>query len=172
MDLIILQELNRHVGNWYQLDSLGIFFAKYCEYFLILGLFLFLLERFSKYWKMVLKAFLAAGLARLVFTNIIRWLLPRPRPFLVTDVNLLIGKINEPSFPSGHAAFYFAISTLVFYYNKEAGVLFYLLSFIIGMARVFAGVHWPSDILAGAAVGVFSGWLIQKFAEKYFKRIS
>ena len=172
MDLLIFQLLNQNVGKWYQLDFLGIFFAKYCEYLLIIGLLLFLLERFGKYWKMVLKAFLAAILARFVFANIIRWIVHRPRPFLVTDANLLIGKINESSFPSGHAAFYFALSTLVFYYNKEAGVLFYLVSFIICMARVFAGVHWPSDIVAGAIVGVFSGWLIQKIAEKYLKKIS
>lgn len=165
MDLFLFQQLNQYAGKWPGLDFLGVFLAKYFEYFLILLLFVFLLEKFSRAWKMILKALIAAVLARLAIVNIIRWIWPRARPFAENNVTLLVAKSSEASFPSGHAAFYFAISTVVFSYNKEVGVLFYLLSFLICVARIFVGLHWPSDILAGAAVGIFSGWLINKIAK-------
>jgi undecaprenyl-diphosphatase len=81
------------------------------------------------------------------------------------------------SFPSGHAAFFFALSTVLLLYNKKfyprpkfwwgAGLFFFLASFLISIARVFVGIHWPSDILAGAAIGIFSGWLIILFSRKF-----
>ncbi len=151
------------------MDGMAIFFAKYFEYILILVLLLFLVKNLKKYWPMVVQAFSAAILSRFVITNIIRWLWQRPRPFVENHVNLLLNyNPTEPSFPSGHAAFYFAIATIVYFYNKKAGIIFFVASFLISIARVFSGIHWPSDILAGALVGIFSGWLIILLSRKFF----
>ncbi|PIQ06905.1 MAG: hypothetical protein COW72_01430, partial [Candidatus Nealsonbacteria bacterium CG18_big_fil_WC_8_21_14_2_50_37_10] len=94
--------------------------------------------------------------------NIIRWLWPSPRPFIESQVNLLLSHEPTSSFPSGHAALFFAIATVVYFYNKKAGILFFLASFLISISRVFAGIHWPTDIFVGALVGIFSAWLIMK----------
>ncbi len=169
MDLFLFNQINQFAGKWNWLDDSAVFFAKYFEYFLILCLFLFLVIRFKKYWRMVVEAFIAAILARLVIVDFIRWLWPRSRPFIENNINLLLNYPNEASFPSGHAAFYFAIATIVFFYNKKAGVLFYLAAFLISLSRVFVGIHWPSDILAGAIVGIFSGWLINKIFKIFAK---
>lgn len=115
---------------------------------------------------MVIEATAAAVLARLVIVNFIRLILPRLRPFVENNVNLLLSS-GESSFPSGHAAFYFAIATVVFFHNKKAGIAFLAVAFLISLARVFVGIHWPSDILAGAAVGIFSGWLINVVSKSY-----
>jgi len=165
MDLYSFNLLNQFAGRWFWLDSLGIFFAKYFEYVLIFCLLLFLLVKFKKYWKMVFQALLSAFLARFVIVELIRWLWQRPRPFIENNVNLLLTH-NSASFPSGHAAFYFALSTIVFLYNKKAGVLFYIASFLICLARVFTGLHWPTDILAGAVIGIIFGWLVNKISKK------
>jgi len=161
MDLYIFQQINQFAFKWFWLNVLGIFFAQYFEYVLVFCLFLFLAIKFKQYWKMVLQAIISAILARLVIVNFIRWIWQRPRPFVENNVNLLITH-NTAAFPSGHAAFFFAISTIVYFYNKKAGLLFFLASFLICLARIFIGIHWPSDILAGAAVGIFSGWLIYR----------
>jgi undecaprenyl-diphosphatase len=85
----------------------------------------------------------------------------------------LINRVNEQSFPSGHASFAFGLATIVYFYNKKWGIAFFVMAILISTARVFTGVHWPSDILAGATVGIFSGWLINKLFNKIygFKRI-
>ena len=179
MDLILFQKINQFAGRWLWLDTIAIFFDKYFEYVLIICLLLYLVKNLKKYWPMVIQAFLAAILARFVIVEIVRYLLPRARPFVENHVNLLIPYNQyEYSFPSGHAAFYFAISMAVFLYLKKvyprpkfwwgAGSLFFLASFLIVISRVFVGIHWPSDILAGAVVGILTGWLINFFSRKVF----
>lgn len=188
-DFYIFQQINQFAGKNIWLDALMVFCAKYLEYFLIFFLFLFLfsfslrktsdvsgtrderkpevkrLKNLKKYWLMVVVAVLAGGFSRLVVVNIIRWLWFRPRPFVALDansVNLIFQHPNIASFPSGHAAFYFALSAVIYFYNKKAGKLFFFISFLISFARVFSGIHWPLDILVGAIIGTFFGWLAIK----------
>ena len=168
LDVYFFQQLNQFAGKWLFLDNLAVFFAKYLGYFLVLILFLFLAVNFRKYRLMVVKGLGAAVLARFIIVEIIRYFLPRPRPFVENHINLLLDKINQLSFPSGHAAFHFALSAIIYHYNKKAGIGFFIASFLMCLARVFVGVHWPSDILAGAAVGIFSAWLIMFFSRKFF----
>lgn len=180
MDLYFFQQINSLALKWLWLDTLAIFFARYFEYILIFCLILSLLKDFKKYWLMIIQAFLSAILARLVIVEIIRYFLARPRPFLEVSVNLLFEPLNQTSFPSGHAAFYFAISTILLLYLKKvhppskfwwgAGILFFAGSFLITIARVFVGIHWPSDILAGAIIGILSGWIINSLFRKFFKK--
>jgi undecaprenyl-diphosphatase len=177
VDFFIFQQINKFAGRWEFLDALGLFFAKYLGYFLIFFLILFLLKNFKKYWPMVIQGFLAGILARLGFTELIRLFWNRPRPFIGNHINLLLNHSASSSFPSGHAAFFFALSTVVLLYNKKAyplpkfwwgaGLFFFLASFLISISRVFVGIHWPSDILAGAVIGIFSGWLIILFSRKF-----
>jgi undecaprenyl-diphosphatase len=171
LDTKVFSWVNGLAYKWYWLDFIGFLFAKYFEYVLLLVLLLFLVINFKKYWKMVLESLMAVVLARYVIAEIIRWLWFRPRPFVNNYVNLLMDyNPAESSFPSGHAVFYFALSTIVYYHNKKAGILFYLASFLIVLARVFVGIHWPSDILAGALIGIFIAWLINKIFLKVFNR--
>ena len=122
----------------------------------------------KKYWPIIAQAILAAVLARFGITELIRFFWERPRPFIENNVNLLLSHSATGSFPSGHAAFFFALSAVVYFYNKKTGFFFFLASFLISISRVFCGVHWPSDIIAGAAIGIFSGWIIRLFSQKFF----
>lgn len=163
LDLYIFNLIHGLAEKWVWLDFLGVLFAKYFEYFLLACLLAFLAVNFKKYWKMVLGALVSAGLARFMIAEIIRWLWFRSRPFVALDFTPLIDKSpDEASFPSGHASFYFALSTIIYMYNKKAGILFYIASFLIVASRVFVGIHWPSDILAGAMLGILIGWILNK----------
>ena len=162
LDHYIFQLINGFVFRWVWLDMVGIYLAQYFIYLMVVILLLFLLK-FKKNWKMVLIALTSGLVARFLLTGLIRLLEPRVRPFNIADVNLLINRVNEQSFPSGHASFAFGLATVVYLYNKKWGIVFFVLAILISIARIFAGVHWPADILAGAAVGIFSGWLVNKF---------
>ena len=171
IDYYLFQQINQFAGKWDSLDNIGIFFAEYSGYFLVLLLFNFLLLKSKKkYSIMIFQAFLSGILARLVIANIIRVLYYRSRPFIAHQVNLLLGHGAEGSFPSGHAAFFFAISTIVYFFNKKAGIFFFLISFLMGISRVFVGIHYPRDILAGIFIGVISAWLINKYGKKVINK--
>jgi len=167
LDQATFNFINGFAGRWRWLDFLGIFFARYFEYVLLVGLFLLLLRDYKKYWRMILEAFLAAFVVRLVMVEIIRRIFFRPRPFVFNQVHLLVPySMQEPSFPSSHASFYFALSTIIFGYHKKAGILCYLGSFFIVLSRIFVGIHWPSDVVAGMALGIVMGLVLNIIFKK------
>jgi undecaprenyl-diphosphatase len=170
LDLYLFQQINNFAGRYICLDTLAIFFAQYLEYILLLCLILFLVKNFKKYYQMVLEAFFGAVLAKEIFVDIIRQLFPRARPFVEDQIYSLIEHAVTPAFPSAHAAFYFAIGTIVYLHDKKVGLLFLSGAFLISIARVFSGVHWPSDILAGAAIGIFSSLIVNKISQNFPKK--
>lgn len=163
LDILIFQQINGLAGRWVFLDALGVFFAQYLIY--ILGGMALLL--FRKNLQRAVWAILAVVLAKFGIAELIRLFWSRPRPFVENNINLLISHENTSSFPSGHVSACFALSYIVYHYNKKAGIVFFIASFLISIFRVFVGVHWPSDVLAGALVGVFSGWLIMKISKRF-----
>ncbi len=163
-DLYFFNLINQFAGKWQWLDLSAIFFAKYFEYILLFYLLLFLAKNSKKYWVMVKEGLLTAIFARFIIGEIIYKIWFRQRPFVNKSAHLLLPNYNpqEASFPSGHALFYFALSTIIYNYNKKAGILLYIGSFLIVIARVFVGVHWPLDIIAGAILGIVTGLLLNK----------
>jgi len=161
-DFLLFKQINSLAGKNLSLDALGIFFSEYFGYLLVLILLLFLSKKFKKYSLMVLQALFAAVLAKEIFVDIIRQIFYKPRPFIENHIYLLVPPLSTPSFPSGHAAFYFAIATIVYFTNKKIGVFFLASAFLISLARVFTGLHWPLDIFVGAIIGIFSGCLVNR----------
>jgi len=174
IDLFLFNLIHQFAGRWAWLDYFMKFCAQYLAYVLVVVLLIFLVVNFKKYWKMVAEALIAAAITRFVLTGFIRWLWFRPRPFVALNFLPLIDQNpKEASFPSGHASFFFALSTIVYFYNRKAGILFYVASFLIVLGRVFVGIHWPLDVLAGAILGILTGWalnwLFRKYANKLIK---
>jgi len=65
--------------------------------------------------------------------------------------------VHSSSFPAGHAATAFAGATLLSYFAPRLSPLFVVLAAAIGFSRIYVGVHYPTDVLAGAAIGVLVG---------------
>ena len=84
----------------------------------------------------------------------------RYRPFAFNEVTLLFYYPSDSSFPSNAACVGFAIATAVWLHNRTAGWISYLLALLLGVSRVVGGVHYPSDILGGAVVGVTVAYLV------------
>ncbi len=172
MNFYFFECINQFAKRWLILDKIGIFFAAYLGYILILVILLFLFINFGKYWKMILGAFAAGVIARFLIVSLIRKIYPLARPFVLGEVNLLIYRSPSNSFPSGHASFFFALSFFLFFWFKNLKrppkhgklvlAFFFASSFLIGAARIFCGIHWPIDILGAIIVGLFTGWITEK----------
>jgi undecaprenyl-diphosphatase len=160
LDLNLFGLINGFAGRWEFLDYLGIFFASYFEYFLWLFLAIFIVLDLKNRWRVLIVALIAAAFSRFVLGELIRYLWFRPRPFVALNFLPLINQSPaEASFPSGHALLYFALATVAYKANKKLGPLFFCGAFLIIVSRVFTGVHWPSDVLAGALIGILVGIL-------------
>lgn len=164
IDLQLFNLINGLAGKSRVLDLLGIFLADYLGYFLIL-LALYLIFSRSTDWRIryqsLLFTVLALILARGILTEIIRFFYNRPRPFAALEITPLLSHEAVASFPSGHAAFYFALALAVFYFlDRSWGWKLIGAAFLIGLARVFVGIHWPLDIVGGLVMALLSVWLI------------
>jgi len=97
----------------------------------------------------------------LLCKNIIR----RPRPCdVIVDLDSFIKPSDKFSCPSGHTAAAFVMASLCNYYYPEFGLFSYLLAMMIGISRILLGVHYPTDILAGMILGLFSFQLAQSIS--------
>lgn len=85
----------------------------------------------------------------------------RPRPFDSFDsLTLLFYKPTDSSFPANSAAATFAIAAAVWSINRPIGTAMFVAAGLYGFARVFAGVHYPLDIIAGALIALAVVFLV------------
>lgn len=151
-------------GHLWVVDWFGVFFAEYFGYFLFPFVFALIIK--EKDWRKRFLFFscviLSSLLARGIIAESVKFFYARPRPFSALGIIPLITDVSNGSMPSGHAALFFALGFSVFYFNKLWGWRFLAAAAIIGFFRIFAGIHWPSDILAGALIGIASAYLIKR----------
>lgn len=77
-----------------------------------------------------------------------------PRPYAVhPDALVLIGRTSDPSFPSDHACIAGAVTAGLFFIDRRLGWVSTFFAVLIAVARVYVGVHWPQDVIAGLLVG-------------------
>lgn len=168
MDEAIFQFFHNLVGQSSILDLLGIFLAKYLTYFLVLASLLFFLKEKDLKKRIFIFAFtvLTVIIARGIFTELIRFFYNRPRPFLALNFEPLIPE-SGAGFPSGHASFLFGLVFPIFYFNRKFGAWFLVSSLLVGLGRVFVGVHYPGDILGGIFVALIAYLIVQSILIKY-----
>ena len=100
-------------------------------------------------------AALSLILNTLIVNITVKPLVGRIRPYEVIDgLTLLVERQSDFSFPSGHSAAGFAVATVMFLLlPKRYGVPAMLLALAIALSRLYVGVHYPTDVLMGIAIG-------------------
>lgn len=136
----------------------------------ILAVVLLLISKTRKTGMIVAAALI---LDLIICNGILKNLVARVRPFDVnTAIHLLVKKPGDYSFPSGHTAASFAtVAALYFAGEKKLWKPALVLAIMIAFSRLYLYVHYPTDVLGGALVGVICGYCGMKCAEYIYTRI-
>lgn len=180
---ILLDNINVDIFNFFNhslqnpfLDSVMPFFTHFGGFkFLILIIIAFVLYAHITKRK-TLRNIAIITLIAVLFSDAIAFVLKHvihePRPFMSLDnVHLLISEDDLNSFPSGHTTTTVALVVSLVLNMKELAKKHYLIidillvifAILIPFSRMYVGVHYPGDILAGAVIGLIGALIINKF---------
>jgi undecaprenyl-diphosphatase len=160
--------LNGLTGQFPGFDVVIILLASGLPYVMVATYFLFLhfssysrIEKLQIFWLTVI----SGAVARFGVNEIVQLFYHRPRPFITYRLHPLL--VDDGwSFPSGHATFFFATATLIYLYNKKWGIGFFIATLVATISRVAAGLHYPSDILGGMIIGIFTAYGVFQLAAR------
>lgn len=99
-------------------------------------------------------------------------LLSRERPYnILKNLNTFDIVLKDYSFPSGHTSASFAIATIIAFNMPKLSIFVFSIALIIGISRIYLGVHYPTDVAAGIIVGIGSAASTHAFLLDFIQRI-
>lgn len=130
----------------------------------------------KKYRKFVLFSFIIAGTLFFTISEIgfktafIQKTGIRLRPYVTHSETIQSQgkKYSDSSFPSSHMVFTVAMITVLIFLFPMLRPYAILYAFLMAWSRMFNGMHYPSDVLAGTVLGIISGWLAVVVSKKIF----
>ncbi len=129
-------------------------------FFSAIALWVWKKREFALKWLLVI--ILAAGFTDLFCYRVVKSFVDRDRPEMAgMKVVLRTNQHSGPSFPSNHAANMFAVAVTFGGAEPAIGLFFYLAAVLIAYSRVYVGVHFPLDVIGGAAIGIVIGYLVR-----------
>ena len=187
-DHTLFKAINSLAGQWVLLDTLAIFCAEYLIFGLVLFLIYYFYShgiatsprifikkcgtprndsKKKNNFKHISLVFISLALVLLI-NKIISLFHFRPRPFIThPEIYQLIEHSSDKSFPSDHTAIAFALAMSFWFLRpkgrsyKKWGTLFLVAAVLIGLARIFCGLHYPLDVVVGAGVGIGIGVVLR-----------
>lgn len=170
-DVPILSFVQQHLHNPFTdfFFPLATYLGELGACWVFISLVLLFMKKYRRAGILMLAAML---LGTLLGEVLLKNIICRPRPFtyaslLPPGASLLISPPSGYSFPSGHTCASFAAATALFTQHKKEGLLAYGLALLIAFSRVFLLVHFPSDVMAGALLGVSLGALVPWACKKW-----
>ncbi|MGH9408769.1 MAG: phosphatase PAP2 family protein [Vicinamibacterales bacterium] len=122
-------------------------------------------------WREAGRVVLTVVLALAMSDYVLKPIVHRSRPFIAAPSVPVIGRPpHDSSFPSGHATSSFAGAVSLARVLPEAAVVWWTLAVAIAYSRVYIGVHYPFDVVAGAALGGAIALLTQTLARRRARR--
>lgn len=174
MDYTIYSLINGLAGKFVSLDKTMVFIAQNFQYLFAITLLLLWFKKDTKE-KVVAnrKAAIFAMMTMLIalgINQIIGFVYFRPRPYTLHTAILLVKPSVDPSFPSDHATFAFALALPILVRNKYFGRVMIVMSLLLSFSRVYVGTHYPLDVVGGEIIAYATYKVIHKYP-KYFDYI-
>lgn len=165
MDWSILHALNEFLHRNDGVEDPLVFYVNASEALFAATLVVVFLAAQGARWRdwrrAAVAAALSAGMA-LAIGSVISGLVDRARPFVADpgQVHLFVSHSSDPSFPSDHATASFAIAVAILLRKRGWGLVALAAATLLALGRVAVGVHYPSDVLAGATLGTVVALLL------------
>ena len=103
---------------------------------------------------------IALGISQSI-VSIVKKILERERPYkILKSINTFGIELKDYSFPSGHTTAGFTIATILSLNIPSWSILFYLIALTVGISRMYLGVHYPTDVVAGIILGVLTSVIV------------
>ncbi|PLT27614.1 undecaprenyl-diphosphatase [Peribacillus deserti] len=151
------------IGKEYtSLNPIAIFIAEYMVFFLALAMLVYWFTRTNKNRMMVLCAMISFLAAELL-AEVVGRLHSNNQPFAeLPHVNKLIEKAVNNSFPSDHTMLFFSICVTFWFFRRGWSFLWVVLAVLVGISRIWVGVHYPADVLVGALISIVSAYIVYR----------
>ena len=143
--------------------------GSYGQLWLIIAALLLIFKGTRKAGISVLIAYLAVYLLGQI---ILKQLISRPRPCQIDQAfALLVARPSSSSFPSTHSAWAFGAATAIFMQHRKLGAAAYAVAALIAFSRMYMFLHFPTDVLFGAAMGMALGVLVHWIMKTLWKKL-
>jgi undecaprenyl-diphosphatase len=162
MDQRLFKWINDLAGKKNFLDNIMIF-ASYKFRYIFAFVLLLMWLRNGQYRKVFYRSLISI-IINLSINVLIKQYKFRPRPFMTRKANLLIPSKLDSTFISKHTLLAFAVSTMIFIFNKIVGFIMLGLSVLIGVSRIWTGAHYPFDIIRSAFIGSIVSIVVNMFS--------
>lgn len=162
-----LFKMINNLGKQYtDLNPFFVFIAEYMIFFLALAVLMFLFSRNNKNRIMVFCAFIALVISE-ILAKIAGQFHSNYQPFAeLPNVNKLVEKAVNNSFPSDHTIIFFSFCITFWLFKRGWGFLWGILAVLVGISRIWVGVHYPADVLVGAIISTVSAMIVYKIVLK------
>jgi len=138
---------------------------------IIISLVILRTEEKNKFW--ILLAFIiCVVIVASTLNTFIKGLVERPRPLTVFgegNINIFYEILHARSFPSGHTQFAFTAMMTMLFLIPKYWYIYLLLAFATGFERIYAGCHFPLDVLCGALIGIIVPYIMVKLFRRFYK---
>lgn len=136
------------------MDTLFILAAKYLFIVPVIILALYFLRRPRSSWMRLALFAVPAAILTLVLGKIANHLYFDPRPFVVGHFTPLIPHAADNGFPSDHTLLVAAVAMIGTIWNRRLGAVLWILAILVGIARVYVGIHHATDIIGSMAIAI------------------
>ena len=145
------------------MDGIIIFGAKYLYLVIVIAALWYLFRQPQELrWRIIYLAAIALPLTYGV-AKIASIFYYDSRPFVVDNLTPLLPHVADNGFPSEHTLFGSAVAAVIILFQRKIGLILFFIAFLVGIARVFSGLHHFIDIFGSMCIALVTTYLVYKY---------